>query len=255
MNLSGQTIWITGASSGIGHALALELARRGASLALTARRREQLEGLAREITASGAKAIVVPGDVTNLEQMKACRQVIAKEFPKVDMLIANAGTNIESNPENFSTKDYMTLMGINYGGMLNSIEAILPSMLQQSSGTIVGVASLAGLRGLPTAAGYGASKAAIINFLESIRFHLRHRGIGVVIINPGFVKTPLTDKNKFPMPFLLSAEQSANYICDGLERDKKKITYPWLFSTFLEVARILPYPIYEFLAERAWRKM
>jgi short-subunit dehydrogenase len=245
-------VWLTGASSGIGESLALELARRGARLALTARRAEVLEVLASRIRESGGVAESFPGDVTNLEEMKGVVRRIESTLGPVDLAIPNAGTHVFTKPEEFNSQEYIDLMNINYGGMLRCIEAVLPGMLERRQGYLAPVASLAGTRGLPRAAAYGASKAAMNHFLESIRFHLRRHEIVVTVINPGFVKTPLTDKNDFKMPFLVTPEDSARIICDGLEWCKREIAYPWQMNLLVKFGRLLPAPIYERIVDRLW---
>ena len=233
----------------------MELARRGAALAVTSRRVEVLEALAPGLRGQGIQVAVVPGDVTSLEQMKQCAEQAERALAGLDILIANAGIHVETWPECFNSAEYQSIMQTNYGGLLNCIEAALPAFERRGSGVIVGMASLAGYRGLPRAGAYGASKAAMIHFLESIRFHQRRKGVRVVIVNPGFVKTPLTDKNNFHMPFLISAERAARYICDGLEKESPKITFPAPFTWLLELGRILPFPVYDYLVERVWRRM
>ncbi len=250
--LEKSCVWLTGASSGIGEALALELARRGARLALTARRAEVLELLASRIRESGGSAESFTGDVTNLQEMKELVYRIEGALGPIDLAIPNAGTHVFTKPEEFNSQEYLELMNINYGGMLRCIEAVVPGMLQRGKGYLAPVASLAGVRGLPRAAAYGASKAAMNHFLESIRFHLRRHGIVITIINPGFVKTPLTDKNDFKMPFLVTPEESARIICDGLERCKREIAYPWQMNLVVKLGRLLPAPIYERIVDRLW---
>lgn len=253
-SLKEKTVWLTGASSGIGRALAVELARRGARLGLTSRSAETLDEVRSEVESAGGSAVVAPADVKDPEALKEAVSAVTEKFGALDMVIANAGTHIESWPEReFRAEEYLDLMEINYGGMLRTIEAALPAM--REPGRVVGVASLAGYRGLPRAAAYGASKSAMIHFLESTRFHLERRNIAVTIVNPGFVKTPLTDKNDFHMPFLTDADVSARIICDGLERGKDKIAFPRPFNWFLESVRILPSflynPLVKFLDKRA----
>lgn len=250
--LTSKCIWLTGASSGIGEALAHEFARRGAKVAITARRKEILDGLVSTITSRGGTALAVAADVTNLAQMKQSAELIENTFGPIDILLANAGSHVPSKPENFDSAEYMQIMQLNFGGMLHSIEAVLPRMLERKSGRIAPVASLAGTRGLPKAAAYGASKAAMINFLESIRFHIRRSGVGVTIINPGFVKTPLTDKNDFHMPFLIDAPKAARIIADGLEKEKNDISFPFPFHWIVKGGRLLPYPIYQWLVDKMW---
>ncbi len=248
----GQCVWLTGASSGIGESLALEIARRGARVALTARRAEVLEVLAARIRESGGSAWSFPGDVTNLDQMKAVVSAIETTVGPIDLAIPNAGTHLFTKPEQFDSQEYLDLMNINYGGMLRCIEAVVPGMLSRQKGYIAPVASLAGVRGLPRAAAYGASKAAMNHFLESIRFHLKRHGITVTVINPGFVKTPLTDKNDFKMPFLVAADRSANIVCDGLERGMREIAFPWQMNLLVKFGRLLPAPIYERIVDKLW---
>ena len=250
--LKNKIVWITGASSGIGEALAYECASRGAITVITARREAELARVCGVILNRGGAALAMPGDVEDLSALKRIASSIESRFGKIDLLIANAGTHIFTKPERFDSKEYLSLMNLNFGGILHSLEAVIPGMLARENGHIVGMASLAGYRGLPRAGAYGASKAAIIHFLESIRFHLSRRGIAVSVVTPGVVKTPLTDRNDFRMPFRISAERAANVICDGIERRAKEISFPKLFSLFLKLARIVPYPLYERVVARLW---
>lgn len=245
-------VWLTGASSGIGEALVHELCKRGARVAITARRADVLDALQRSIAAKGGDVTCFSGDVRNLDEMKAIVAGIQQRLGPIDLAIPNAGTHVFTVPEQFNSREYLDLMELNFGGMLHCIEAVLPGMLQRGKGAIAPVASLAGYRGLPRAAAYGASKSAMIHFLESIRFHLVSKGITISIVNPGFVKTPLTDKNDFKMPFLVDADRSAKIICDGIERGKREIAFPFPFNIVLKIARMLPAPLYENLVNRCW---
>lgn len=251
-DLRGSLVWLTGASSGIGEALVFELARRGARVAITARRAEVLADVAQRAQALGGTVYAFPGDVTKPEEMKQIAERIEREVGVIDLAIPNAGTHIFTKPEAFNSREYLELMNINYGGMLHCIEAVLPAMLQRGRGYIAPVASLAGIRGLPTAAAYGASKAAMNYFLESLRFHVRRAGVTVTVINPGFVRTPLTDKNEFQMPFLVSAEDSARIICNGLERCRREIAFPWQMALAVRLGRFLPACLYERIVDRMW---
>lgn len=245
MNLRNKVVWLTGASSGIGEALAKRLAQTGCKLALTARRREALEQLALEVSAERSDALAFPGDVTDLEQMKQIAHAIESEWGPVDVLIANAGAYVPTNIEHFDSNEYDDQMKLNFSGALYCIEAVLDRMIQRKSGQIVGVSSLSGYRGLPRAEAYGASKAALINFLEAMRFDLRAHNIRVTIVNPGFVKTPLTDKNEFKMPNIIPADEAAEIMLRGIEGEKKEIHFPAAFSWTMKLLRILPYPLYE----------
>jgi short-subunit dehydrogenase len=252
IDLKGKCVWLTGASSGIGEALAYELARRGARVAITARRRELLDEIVSKITQAGGEAYSFPGDVLNLEEMKSLVDAIEKTVAPIDLAIPNAGTHLFTKPEQFDSAEYLSIMQLNFGGVLHSLEAIIPRMLQRGGGHIAPVASLAGYRGLPRAAAYGASKSAVIHFLESIRFHLKPKGITITIVNPGFVKTPLTDKNDFYMPFLVSPEKAAKIICNGIERGKRTVAFPIPFSWIVGLAKFIPAPLYEKIVNQLW---
>ncbi|MDF1810418.1 MAG: SDR family NAD(P)-dependent oxidoreductase [Phycisphaerales bacterium] len=254
-NLQGKRIWITGSSLGIGRSLAHELGTRGASVVLTARNEETLNTVGREVENLGGKVSIKPGDVTDLERMKSIISEVESEWGGIDILIANAGTHIPSDPVQFDVDEYLNLMNINYGGMLRCMEAVIPGMLERRSGRIVGVASLAGLRGMPTAAAYSASKGAMINFLQSSRFHLQDHNIGITIVNPGFVRTPLTDKNDFHMPFLIEPEKAAQIICNAIARERSEVSFPFPFSWTIRLLRIIPHPIYNWIMTRVWRRM
>jgi short-subunit dehydrogenase len=254
ISLKDACVWLTGASSGIGEALVYELAARGARLAITARRGEVLDRIVSDVNRRfGADVIAAfPGDVRDLDQMCQIVGEIERTLGPIDVAIPNAGTHIFTVPEEFNSREYMDIMELNFAGTLHCIEAVLPGMLKRHRGAIAPVASLAGYRGLPRAAAYGASKAALINFLESIRFHLVKSGVTITIVNPGFVKTPLTDKNDFRMPFLIDAQGAARIICDGIESGKREVAFPFPFNWILKVARILPAPVYEALVNRCW---
>lgn len=245
--LKDQLIWLTGASSGIGESLARRLAREGAHLALSARRADALERLVAEITAAtpGARCRAFPLDVTDRSRVAATAGEIAVAFRRpIDILVANAGTYHPFDPTRFDSSEYEADMKLNYSGILYCVEAVLPEMLLRRSGYLVGMSSLSGYRGLPRAASYGASKAAVINFFEGMRFDLLKHGVDVSIINPGFVKTPLTDKNDFPMPFLIDGDDAAEAIVSGMRRRKKEIHFPAAFSWIMKIMRILPFPLY-----------
>lgn len=251
MRLQGARVWVTGASSGIGAALVPVLAGRGARVAVSARRGELLESLAGEWRRAGADILVAPVDVTNREAVIETVHRIEEAWGGIDVAVLNAGSHKPRSGPGFDTGQFVDATTLNYFGVLYGIEAVLPGMLRRGRGHIAGVASLSGYRGLPTAAAYGASKAALIHALESIRFDLEPRGITVTIVNPGFVRTPLTDKNRFHMPFLMEVDRAAAIIVAGLERGKKEIHFPRVFSSMLKLARVLPYPLYERIIRRA----
>jgi len=252
-SLSGARVWLTGASSGIGEALVPPLLRRGARVAVSARRAERLEALTRMWRANGGEVLVVPLDATDRPAVLAAARRIEEAWGGIDVAIFNAGTHTPSTSDGFDSAQFVDTMTLNYFGVIYGIEAVLPAMLARGSGHIVGVASLAGYRALPRAPAYGASKAALILALDSIRFDLEPRGITVTTVNPGFVKTPLTDKNTFKMPFLMDVEDAAAIMVRDIERQKRESHFPVPFSWMLKLLRILPFPLYRLLILRGTR--
>ena len=253
-SLAGKRVWITGAGKGIGRAVALELASRGAVCGLTARDEKSLNEVLQQIEKRGGKAFVLPGDVTDADRMKAIAAELQAKLGGIDILLSNAGTHVFTKPEQFDANEYISLMNLNFGGMARCIEAVLPDMLNCGNGHLVATASMAGYRGIPRAGAYCASKAAIIHFLESIRFHLILRGVKVTVINPGFVRTPLTDKNVFHMPFLIEPDKAARIICNGIEREKEEIAFPFPVKWGMKFLRIVPYPIWKAVMFMAWKR-
>jgi NAD(P)-dependent dehydrogenase (short-subunit alcohol dehydrogenase family) len=236
---------LTGASSGIGEALVPELTRRGARVAVTARRAETLEDLARGWRAAGGDILVVPGDMSRHDDVLDTYRRIDAAWGGVDVAIFNAGTHTPASGAGFDSRQFQDLAMLNYLGPLFGIEAVLPGMLARGRGQIVGVASVAGYRALPTAAAYGASKAALNFALDALRFDLEPRGITVTVVNPGFIKTPLTDRNTFRMPFLMPVDRAVQVMVRDIERDRKESRFPYGFTSFLKLMRVLPYPVYE----------
>ena len=233
---------ITGASSGIGHELARELAKRGYALALLARRTELLEQLARELP----HAVAIPCDVTDAASVKeAVRRAETELGGPFDLVIANAGVSLPMHATKFNVADAETIFRVNVFGMLYLYDAVIPSMVERRAGRFVGVASLAGLRGVPAAGPYSASKSAMQSFLEAARVELAPYGVGVTIVNPGFVTTPMTAKNRFKMPFLMTADRAARIIANGLDRGKRVIEFPLRMSLLIRTVRALPDALYD----------
>jgi short-subunit dehydrogenase len=251
MNLHGARVWVTGASSGIGAAVVPVLTARGARVAVSARRADLLESLAADWRRGGAEILVAPVDVTDRSGVIAAVRSIEATWGGIELALLNAGGHRPPEGAGFDASQFVDVMTVNYFGVLYGMEAVLPGMLERGRGHIAGVASLSGYRAIPTAAAYGASKAALIHALESIRFDLEPLGITVTVINPGFIRTPLTDRNRFRMPFLMDVERAAAIIVAGLERDRKEIHFPRVFSSMLKLARILPFPVYERIIRRA----
>ncbi len=235
-----QTALITGASTGIGLALARELARRGWRVALAARRTDLLDEAVAQLTAAGHTAMAVTCDVANAEAVRAAVAQVEAAWGPIDMAVANAGLGDPKPVTEMRLADAEYILRVNFLGMLHLFDAVRPSMLARKSGQFVGVASLAGLRGLPMSAIYSASKAAMQAFLEAARVELKPHGITVTTVNPGFVKTPLTDRNTVSKPFMISAERAAVIVADGLLRGAREVNFPEPTATAMRLVRLLP---------------
>jgi len=255
----GLRVWLTGASTGIGAALVDPLVRRGARVAITARRSDLLDAIVTTQARGGASPVLaVPADVTDREAVTAAARRIEAAWGGIDLAVFNAGGSIGANPghptgavdRQFDASDYTATMTLNYFSVVHGIDAVLPGMLARGSGHIAAVASLAGYRPVPPAAAYGASKAAVIHLLDALRFDLEPRGVRVTVINPGFVRTPLTSRNTFKMPFLLEADDAAERIVRGLERGKMEIHFPAPLSWTMKLLRIVPYALYAQVIKR-----
>ena len=245
-------VWITGASSGIGRAVALRYARAGATVAVSARNAADLNALALE--ARGLSGRIIPFAVDTTDRISIAGTVTAVEAAcgPISLAILNAGTHHEVDASQFDPVAFDRLFAVNVLGTVNCIAAVLPGMLARGTGQLAIVASVAGYRGLKTAAAYGATKAALINMAEALKFDLDPRDIAVRLINPGFVRTPLTDKNPFPMPFLIDADVAAERIWQGLEKSRRfEIAFPRRFVFILKLLRVLPYRLYFWLLHKA----
>ena len=254
MKLQHARVWLTGASSGIGEALVPRLLEAGARLALTARRADVLEGTAAAWRARGRDVMAAPADVSDRQAVHAAAHLVEEAWGGIDLAIFNAGFSKRIRVTEFNAQDFVDLYRVNVFGVMFGVEAVLPGMLRRGSGRIAAVGSLAGLRGAPTLIGYGSSKAAIIHAIDSLRFDLAPYGIGVTLINPGYVRTPLTAKNTYWMPRLTDADEAAAIIVRGLQHDRKEIHFPALFSRTLKLLRALPFPIYERIVAAAVKR-
>ena len=234
MEIAGARIWVTGASSGIGAALARELADRGARVAVSARRAGELAAVA------GDRMVVVPVDVTDRSGTVAAGQAVREALGGLDVAVLNAGTWSRFVVDPWDSRLFADHLQVNVLGTVHSLEAVVPAMLAAGHGRIVGVASVAGYRGIPGSEAYNAGKAALINLFESLRASLGHRGIVVQTVNPGFVRTPMTDRNRFPMPFLVEPAVAARTIADGIARDRAEIVFPLPMAVVMKVARLVP---------------
>ena len=237
----GRRVWITGASSGIGAAVARLLLALGARVALSSRSADDLERMA---AMHPSAALAAPLDVTDAAAVAPVLQRIVAAWGGIDLVLLCAGTHRPVRAWELDAEAARRLVDVNLNGVLNCLPPVVAQMLAQKSGGVGVVSSVAGYGGLPTALVYGATKAALINLAETLYLDLAPRGIGVHVINPGFVKTPLTDKNTFPMPALISADEAAREIISGLERGRFEIHFPRRFTLWLKLLRLLPYRWY-----------
>jgi len=249
MDWTNKVVLITGASSGIGRAMGIELARRGASVGLLARRREVIEEIVHEITKAGGRALTLPGDVTDSEAVRGAVSEMRRTFGPIDVLVANAGINVNTFVPDLCEKKIAELMNVNVLGVVNSVSAVLPEMVRRRSGHLVANSSLAAYRGLPKSAAYCASKAAISTFFEAIRIDLRGSGVDVTTIHPGFVKTPLIASIR-RTPYVMELDYAVNKIVRAIEKRKKRYSFPWQLATMARASKLLPTPMYDWIAER-----
>ena len=240
MNEDCKKIWITGASSGIGKELALKFADNGWNVAVSARRKNLLEKLSK--INNNIKPF--PLDITRNEDVKETFKKILNKFTDLDVCVFNSGI-YSSSLENINTGNIRKIIETNFFGTTNCLEAVLEFFKLRKKGHISIVASTAGYRGLYSVSGYGASKAALINLTESLYLMMNKYGVKVTLINPGFVKTPMTEQNDFKMPFLVMPDKAANKIYKGIIKGKKfEIAFPRIYIILLKLMRGLPYKIY-----------
>jgi short-subunit dehydrogenase len=244
---AGQRVWVIGASYGIGAAIARELLARGAKVALSARKRELLT----QVAGDSPAALIAPLDVTDHASVLAARNALVQAWGGIDLALIVAGTHIEMRGDDFDLAKARQLLDVNLHGVLHCVDVIVPTLLAQQAGGIAVVASVAGYIGLPKALVYGASKAALINFTESLYNDLRPKGLGVYLVNPGFVDTPLTQKNDFEMPALMKAEDAARVTLDEIAAGRFEIHYPKRFTRMLKLLRVLPYRLQLWLVRRS----
>ncbi|MEB8431569.1 SDR family NAD(P)-dependent oxidoreductase [Cocleimonas sp. KMM 6892] len=235
-----KTAWIIGASSGIGKCLAELMAKNGWQVAISSRNQNALE----DIASNHENLHPLSLDITDKESLATARDLILDKLGSIDSLFLNAGDYTPMPLDEFDPALFEQLISINYLGVVNGLDTILPYMQGEKSGEIYVTASLAGYRGLPKSAPYNASKAAVTSLTESLRLELEQQGITLRLINPGFVKSPLTDKNNFKMPFMISPEKAAEYIYKELPKSNFEITFPKRFAYIMKTFRILPYRLY-----------
>ena len=253
MELRGKTILLTGASSGTGLALSRLLAKEKVNLALLARREDILRQLADELKDSGSVVLPIKCDVSDNDQAtRACREIQTR-FGHVDIAIFNSGLSHRADVEDFKADIAREIFDVNVFGMLNFIGELLPDFMKRKGGTIVGVSSLADCRGFPKNRFYSASKAAVTTLLESLRVELKEHGIKVITVKPGFIKTPMTEAELYPKPFLMTPEKAAAVIIKGIKKEKAVIQFPLPVVLGSKLLKVMPGFMYERFAARIKR--
>jgi NAD(P)-dependent dehydrogenase (short-subunit alcohol dehydrogenase family) len=243
--------WITGASSGIGRETARQLAGDGWTVYATARDAEALETLSGE---TAGQVVALPGDVTDAEAMAAAVARIEADGRPLALAILNAGVYLPVSADDLTVEPFDRSFAVNLSGTVHCLVPALDAMKRRGRGQVAIVSSVAGYGGLPTSAAYGATKAGLTNLAASLRFDLERMGILMQVVHPGFVETPATDTNPFPMPFIVPVETAARRIRKGLSRRGFEIAFPRRFSTILKVLNLLPYPLYFALVGRGTGK-
>ena len=246
MTAPWKTAWITGASTGIGRELAVQLATDGVRVAVSARSAEKLDELAR----AHANIRAFPLDVTVRSDVRAVHGRIVEASGPIDLAVLNAGVWHPMPASQFDADRVAQSMNVNYLGIANALEPLIPAMMATGRGHLALVASVAGYRGLPKAAAYAPSKAAVISLAEVLQLELRRHGIVVSLVNPGFVETPMTTVNDFPMPYIIKPDDAAARILKGLARGKYEIAFPWQLVAMLKLLRLMPNALYLRIAGR-----
>lgn len=244
--------WVTGAGKGIGRALSKRLADEGWTVAVSARTAEDLYDLAAECDPD--RIHPYPLDVTDPSLVEETVRQIESDLGPIDLAILNAGTHAPLPAADFDVEPFRKLVETNLMGPANCLAPLIPRMIERQGGHIAVVGSVAGYRGLPTAAAYGATKAGVINMCEALHPDLERHGVRLTLVNPGFVETPLTDKNDFPMPFLIPVDKAVDYIVRGLDSSAFEVAFPRRFAFLMKLLRILPDGLFFMITRRMVRE-
>jgi short-subunit dehydrogenase len=251
----GRRVLITGATSGIGREMAVQLGRLGARVAITGRREAKLRETCHAVEAAGGEGLALLGSVTDTADVKRQYTAIRDKWGGLDWAILNAGVSDSMNAREFKAEHYHWMFETNVRGVVNWLEAVIPDMVAAGRGTIVGMASLAAFRGLPKTGAYCASKAALFTLLESTRVDLRGTGVNIVTICPGFIKSELTARNDpREMAFLMEPEDAVRRILRGIERNQRIVHFPWQISYLMKyIVHNMPAWLYDRVAAKASR--
>ncbi len=250
MSENQKKIWITGASSGIGESLAKKFSLEGWKVAISARRKEILDEMAKK-----ENIFSYPLDVTNQNQVKDVFSKIINDFGNLDLCVFSSGTYDPKLEQEINIKQNQFVMETNFFGVLYCIKAVEEYFKEKKEGHISIVSSIAAYRGLPNSSGYGPSKAALSNLTESLYFDFKKYNVRISLVSPGFIKTPLTDKNEFRMPFIKSPEFAAEKMFNGLTKSKTfEIHFPKALTIIFKFLRILPYKIYLYLIDKGVKR-
>lgn len=245
-------IIITGASSGIGQALAREYDKEDVVIGLLARRKDKLIELQKTLS---CKSLIYSVDVTDLSQCRWAAEEFMALHGTPDIVIANAGISSGTLTENFSDLvTFKKIIDTNLTGVTHTFYPFIQAFKKRGSGHFIGISSVAGIRGLPGAGAYSASKAALINYLESLRIELSSSNINVTTIAPGYIRTPMTDANQFSMPFLMPVDKAARAMARAIKKKKKFVIIPWQMNFIARIMRLLPISVWDLLAKKAPRK-
>lgn len=247
-----RNVFITGASGGLGAALARLYADQGATVGLFARRQEELDALAASLP--GGRAAVYTGDVRDADALEKAAVDFIARFGAPDVVIANAGISQGALTQREDLPTFRAIFDTNVMGIVNTFAPFVAAMRAARAGALVGIASVAGFRGLPGSGAYSASKAAAIAYLESLRIEERASGVSVLTICPGYIATAMTARNPYPMPFLLEPDEAARRIARAIERRQRFYVLPWPMAIVGAMLRIMPRPLYDAVFAHAPRK-
>jgi short-subunit dehydrogenase len=228
--------------------MALEIAARGGNLGLLARREDLLKEIVEQTR--GVKAVFATADVRDAKAVREAADRFREELGPIDILIANAGIGTADHATSLTPEHAANVIGINVLGAVNSVAAVLPEMVERKQGRLVAISSLAAYRGLAKSAAYCASKAALSAYFESLRIDLRHTGVGVTTIHPGFIKTDLTAGRHSKMPYLMDLEHGVRKIVNAIEKEKKTYAFPWQLATIVRAGMVMPVAMYDWIAAR-----